>query len=72
MYYKYKVGYYNSYEDEETYDEGIVFAKNYGQAANRVTEDYGSDVFDIYLKEIYLEGDGCCLNKEEIDFAFKE
>ena len=72
MYYKYKVTYYNSYTDEEQLDEGLVYANSYSSAANNIVQDYGKDeVIDMYLYEIYNEGEGTCLNKEEIDYAFK-
>lgn len=35
MFYMYRVGWYNSYEDEEKYDRGIVYASDYGTAADR-------------------------------------
>ena len=72
MYYKYKVTWYNSYKDEEQKDEGMVFAKDYSVAADRVVNDYGKDaVINIYLYEIYNEGDGFCISKYEIDSAFQ-
>lgn len=72
MYYKYKVTYYSSYTDEEKSDEGLTWADSYGSAANNIIQDYGKDnVIDIYLYEIYNEGEGTCVSKEEIDYAFK-
>jgi hypothetical protein len=48
MYYKYKVGWYNSYDDKEEYSEGVVFAADWGQAANRVSNSYGKDqIFEM-------------------------
>jgi len=74
MFYKYKVGWYDSYRDKETYDEGIVAANGWSQAADHVVTSYGhSDVFDLYLKEImYNDEEDYCLSKEEIDCAFRE
>lgn len=74
MFYKYKVGYYDEYNDEETYDSGIVCAPDYGAAANRVIYSYGKDnIFDLYLKEIITEDENdYCLSKKDIEYAFKE
>ena len=74
MFYKYKVGWYNSYDDKEEYSEGIVCAINYGTAAERVTYSYGKDnIFSIYLQEITIEDkNDYCLSKEDIEYAFKE
>ena len=71
MFYKYKVGYYNSYEDKEKYDTGLTWAKDYGEAANAVVRDYGKDsVFDVYLYEIIMDDDTArCINEEEIQSA---
>ena len=74
MFYKYKVGWYDSYEDKETYDEGIVCADSFGRAADRVIYSYGRDnVFDLYLKVIVVEDENdYCLSKEDIEYTFKE
>ena len=74
MFYKYKVGWYNECKDEDTYDLGIVFARDYGTAADRVTLAYGKvNVFDLYLKEIVTDDEtDYCLSKEDIAYAFKE
>lgn len=74
MFYKYKVGWYNSHDDKEEYDEGIVCANSYGSAADRVIYSYGKDnVFDMYLKEIVTEDENdYCLSKEDIDYTFEE
>ena len=74
MFYKYKVGWYNSYNDKEEYSEGIVCAYSFGSAAERVTDSYGKDnIFDMYLTEITTEDENdYCLSKEEIESAFKE
>lgn len=68
MFYKYTVGWYDSYADEEKHNEGVVFARDWNQAADHVVESYGHDnVFDLYLKELDY-----CLSKEDIEYAFKE
>jgi len=74
MFYKYKVGWYNSYNDKEEYSEGVVCAYSFGSAAERVTDSYGKDnIFDMYLTEITTEDENdYCLSKEEIESAFKE
>jgi len=74
MFYKYKVGWYDSYRDKEIYSEGIVYANDYGAAANRVIYSYGKDtVFNLYLKEIVVDDDeDYCLSKEDLEYAFKE
>ena len=74
MFYKYKVGWYDSYLDKETYNEGIVCANDYGTAANRVIYSYGKDnVFNLFLEEIPADdNEDYCLSKEEIDCTFKE
>lgn len=75
MFYMYKVGWYNSYEDEEKYDNGIVYAPDYGTAANRVINSYGEDsVFNLFLKEIVTGSvnEDYCLSEDDIEYAFKE
>lgn len=74
MFYKYKVGWYNSHFDREEYSEGIVCANSFGSAAERVTYSYGKDnIFDMYLREIFTDDENnYCLSKEDIDYAFKE
>ena len=73
MFYKYKVGWYDSYSDKEIYSEGIVFAREWSQAADHVVKSYGHDnVFDLYLKEIDTDEEDYCLSKEDIECTFKE
>ncbi len=73
MFYKYRVGWYNSYTDKEEHSEGIVFARDWNQATDHVVESYGHDsVFDLYLNELLVEDEDYCLSKEDIDCAFKE
>ena len=73
MFYKYKVNITNSYSYEEEMDEGIVVADSYADAADEILDSYGKDyLIDMYLYEIYTEGDSHCLNKEDIEYAFKE
>lgn len=72
MFYKYKVGWYNSYKDKEEYNEGIVCSHSWSQATDRVIDSYGQDnVFDLYLKELLAEDGDYCLPKEDIEYAFK-
>lgn len=70
MFYKYKVTYYDESKDEEVPSEGIVWGDNYGDAANRVVEDYGKDIIDIYLYEICISGT-YCIDKDELDYTLK-
>ena len=73
MFYRYTVGWYDSYADEEKHSKGIVFARDWNQAADHIVESYGHDsVFDLYLKELSAENEDYCLSKEDIDCAFKE
>lgn len=75
MYYMYKVGYYDSYSDEEKYDKGIVCATDYGTAADRVIDSYGEDsVFNLFLKEMITGTDDkdYCLSEDDIKLAFEE
>ena len=70
MFYKYKVTYFDESTDKEVPSEGIVWGDNYGDAANRVAEDYGKDLIDIYLYGIYIDGT-YCIDKDELDYALK-
>ena len=71
MYYKYKVEYYDSYSDEEHDDEGMVYANSYGDAAEKVVDDYGpaDSIISISLEEIYSEG--TCISRNDIECAFR-
>ena len=72
MFYKYKVTWYDSYYDEEVVEEGLTYANSYGNAANAVVEDYGKDnVIDIYLYEVFNEGDGACIGADELKSIFQ-
>ena len=72
MYYKYKVGWYNSYDDTEVSSVGIVFARDYSSAADHVQSAYDG-IFDLYLKQVVTDDEeDYCLSKEELDRAFKE
>ena len=74
MFYKYDVGWYDSYHDQETYSEGIVFGNDYGVATYNIVHSYGEDVvFEISLKKIATDDEeGYSLSKEELKHAFKE
>ena len=72
MFLKYKVTYYVSYHDDDLKAQGIVWAADYGSAADKVQKEYGHDnIVDIYLSEINIEGE-YCIEKEELDEAFDE
>lgn len=72
MFYKYKVTWYDSYYDKEVVEEGLTYANSYGNAANAVVEDYGKDnVVDIYLYEVFSEGDGSCIGADELKSIFQ-
>jgi len=72
MWFKYKVNYYSSYDDEEKPDEGIVYAADYSTAIRYVVEDYGEDaIVDVYLRQLCIEDGVRSLSKEDIDYAFK-
>ena len=70
MFYKYKVTYFNEAKVEEAPSEGIVWGDDYGDAANRVVEDYGKNLIDMYLYEIYVDGT-YCIDTDELDYALK-
>ena len=76
MYYMYKVCYYDSYSDEEKYDRGIVYAADYGSAADRVIHSYGEDsVLNLFLKEMItssMDDKDYCLSEEDIKSVFEE
>ena len=76
MFYMYKVGWYDSYNDEEKYSRGIVCALDYGTAANRVIYSYGKDkVFNLFLEKITTESMDevdYCLSEDDIKSAFEE
>lgn len=72
MFCKYRVNFYNSYEDKECCAEGLVIGRDYGTAANHVIDAYGKDsVIDLYLQEVFDDED-YCLSKEELKIAFAE
>ncbi len=74
MFYKYDIGWYDSYHDQETYSKGIVFGNNYGNATDNLIRNYGEDVvFEISLKGIVTEDEeGYCLSEEELKSTFEE
>ena len=70
MFFKYKVTWYCDYDGDEKLDCGLVYATDYGNAANKLLEDYGKDnVIDIYLQELEDEN---AINLEAIKFVFKD
>lgn len=75
MFYMYRVGWYDSYDDEEKYSKGIVYASDYGTAANRVIDSYGKDlVFNLFLREIVNGNvdEDYCLSEDDLEYAFKK
>lgn len=72
MFLKYKVTYHNPYDGDEFKAQGIIWAADYGSAADKVQKEYGHDsIVNIYLSEINLEGE-YCIEKEELEDAFNE
>lgn len=55
MFFLYKVRYWSDYDDEEKEARGLTYGKDYGEAANKVYEDYKDDVIDIYLQALEEE-----------------
>ena len=51
MFYEYKVTYWNEYEEKDFEESGLTWASNYGEAANKIKEDYRDDLIDMYLHE---------------------
>ena len=72
MFYKYKVTYFDEYKDEEAPSEGIVWGDNYGDAANKLVEDYGKyNVINLFLYEILLDGT-YCIDTDELKQVFEK
>lgn len=73
MFYVYKVRWYDSYSDEEKEEDGLVFANNYGKAANKVVEDYGPEnVINIFLSMICTDEGIHCISRQEITYSLNE
>lgn len=71
MIFKYKVKYWEEYESTEKTEEGLVYGKTYGKAANNLVEEYREDcIIDVYLSEI--DADNNVLSKDEVIFAIGE
>lgn len=69
MYFKYKVTFWCTWETTEKTDKGIIFGKDYGDAAMKLVDDYGKDcIIDIYLQELDV-GNAVC--EDEILEALK-
>lgn len=63
---------YDSYTDAEKEEDGLVFASNYGDAANKVAEDYGSaNIINIFLSEICTEEGIHCISRQEINYSLE-
>lgn len=70
MFFKYKVNIYDDTYDNEKEDEGLIWARNYTEATEKIIDDYGSDVLiDMYLMAINIEGDSC-LTIQELSLTF--
>ncbi len=68
MFYQYKVTYWDTYDSEERVSTGLVYAKDYGKAANKLVKAYDPTcIIDIYLYEIDAE---IVISKDEIDDLF--
>lgn len=72
MYYKYKVIYYDNFKEDEMPDEGIVYGKNYGEAAQNVFDDYNDNdyIVSMFLEEVISDGN-MCINKNDIQSYFE-
>jgi len=70
-YFKYSVKWYDGVEEDDREESGMVCANTFSEAAGAVAEDY--DELCVESMEIVNLGIECrCINKEEIDLAFKE
>ena len=52
MFFLYKVKYWCDYDNKEKVARGLTYGKDYGEAANKVYEDYKDDIIDIYLQAL--------------------
>lgn len=52
MFYEFKATYWDDYDDCEKEDRGLVFAKDYGKAAKKVSAAYGRNIISVYLCEL--------------------
>lgn len=68
MFYQYKVTYWDPYDTDEKTARGLVYAKDYGKAANKLVKSYDPTcIIDIYLYETEAE---IVISKDEIDDIF--
>ena len=71
MFYEYEVSWYNSFTDKDCTDKGIVSAKTYGEAAERVADEYGTDTINyIHLIDMCIEGE-YCISYDELKQLFE-
>ena len=71
MYFKYRVEWYNTVSESEVKDQGLVFATDFGDAANSICGDYGKD--EVIRIELEPLGD-CCktISWTEVKATFEE
>ena len=68
MFYEYKVTYWSEFDESDKEERGLVFATDYGDAANKVKKDYGDMLVDMYLMEWDT---GNTVSLDEIKEGFK-
>ena len=69
MFYEYDVTVWDTYDSNETSERGITYAKDYGEAANRIVEYYGAEyVISMSITEWDNE---LCLPLSDIKAGFK-
>lgn len=68
MFYEFKATYWDDYDDCEKEDRGLVFAKDYSKAADKVSADYGHQLISVYLCEWDT---GNTITVDEIKEGFK-
>ena len=72
MFYKYKITYFDECKGNNFPSAGIVWGNNYGDAANKIVEDYCKDnVIDLYLYEIAIDGN-YCIDMDELEQVMKK
>ena len=67
MFYEYKVTYWSEYDESDKEDRGLVFARDYSEAASKVQNDY-SNLIDMYLQEWDTS---CTVSLDELKEGFK-
>lgn len=51
MFYEFKVTYWDDFNDRDEQEQGLVWAEDYGEAAQKLKDDYGRELIDMYLQE---------------------